>query len=118
MNSAYTGYEHFMIHDQMVAMDGDDTTSALGLAFVQADSVKLPGGADHKMTPAEAKAAADSRSAMRSSSSVPPPPPPAPLDGCSSTLSVSRSAQSSVRHTAALDFVDGYYVNWDGEHPP
>ena len=115
LNDAYTGYDHFIIHDQLIQLDGIDTTSALAQAFYQADSVKLPGGADHKMTPEEAKAAASTRSTTGSATPVPPPPAPAPLDGCNSTLSVSRNAQSTVRHTHALEYVDGYYINWDGE---
>lgn len=115
LNLAYTGYDHYLIHDQLVALYDEDDTSALYQAFAQADSVTLPGGTPQKMTSDQAKAAAESRKSTRSSTSTPAPPPPATLPGCNSTLSLGRKVEASSRSLRGLDHVGRFLVNWDGE---
>jgi len=112
LNTSYTGYDHFLIHDQLVSLYGTDRTSALRQAFAQADSVQLPGKSATKMTPAQAEAAAATRADMHATA-LAPVPPAAALAGCNGAPAAAPAAHS--RHASSLDFIDGFYVDWDGE---
>jgi hypothetical protein len=111
LNGAYTGYEHALIFDYLVANYTSGKTGALGQAFLAADTVQLKDQTPQKMDAKTAFAEAAKRTTARiTSGQLAKTPPTVPIagKGCNTLASQARKAMSLEQ------FSDGYSVDWDG----
>ena len=118
MNTAYTGYEHALIHQALVDQYGADKTGSLQSAIAQATTVQYPGQPAVPGGSANGTAFAASHGSISTNIKMPNYPKAGDhaYKGCSATSTTAHQMQllGNIRRPQALQLVGSVYVNWDG----